>query len=79
MVEHCFPSDRENWHRPYEPGLAEEYYDRYALRGGGYRAVTLKSSGAVSGRVGLTPRRMFKPPEIELCYALIESARGTAS
>ena len=75
VVEHCFPSDRENLHQPYEPERAA-YYRQYPVSGGGYRAITLKSNGQVIGRVGLTPRRMFTPPEVEICYALVESARG---
>ena len=74
--EWCSPSDRENWTFTYQPERWLEYYRGYATPGCGYRAIVLRKRGEVIGRIGLTPRHMFVPPEIELCYALAEASRG---
>ena len=76
LREWCCPSDRENWTFPYEPDRCAEYYGSYAIPGCGYRAIALLETGEVIGRIGLTPRNMFFPPQIELCYALVEDHRG---
>lgn len=70
------PATRRNWTLPYQPERWREYYQGYAIPGCGYRAVVLKETGETIGRIGLTPRNMFRPPKIELCYALAEAHRG---
>jgi len=47
----CYPVDRMNMSFDYSPDMSECYYKNYPLTGGGYFAITLKTTGEIIGRV----------------------------